>query len=272
MRQRCRTPPGDTHAVPHGPANLLSNAGANGQGNATEAYLVAWNAWRSAVAGLSVGGRRPGRHARRRGSDPVYPLLVLEDLSEADWDVRWDAGRVALVRAALDELARSQPPPNTRRVRETVPSLFGSWRTVEQDPGPFLSTQIRSRSWLGHALPRLIEAADAVAAEGDELLHLDVRSDNVCFRDGSALLIDWNWCSTGPAELDVASWLPSLALEGGPQPWEVLPRAGEYAALLAGFFAALVGLPPPATAPTVRALQRSQLEVALAWCEHELGV
>lgn len=76
----------------------------------------------------------------------------------------------------------------------------------------------------------------------------------------------------GHADLDIASWLPSLALERGPQPWEVLPGAGEYAAFLAGFLAAVVGLPPPATAPTVRALQRSQLEVALAWCEHELAI
>ena len=37
--------------------------------------------------------------------DPVYPILVLEDLGDADWEVRWDPGRVALVRAALVELA-----------------------------------------------------------------------------------------------------------------------------------------------------------------------
>jgi hypothetical protein len=34
----------------------------------------------------------------------------------------------------------------------------------------------------------------------------------------------------------------------------------------------MVGLPPPATAPTVREGQRRQLEVALTWCEHELGL
>jgi hypothetical protein len=204
--------------------------------------------------------------------DPVYPVLVLEDLSAADWDVRWDADRVAMVRTALSAIAASEAPPNTRPVRESFSELFGRWRVVERDPEPFLATGIRSRLWLEQALPTLIASADAVPADGDDLLHLDVRSDNLCFRDGAAVLVDWNWCSTGNAELDLAAWLPSLALEGGPQPWEVLPGAGEFAAFLAGTWAASVGLPPPATAPTVRAVQRSQLEVALAWCQRELGI
>jgi thiamine kinase-like enzyme len=204
--------------------------------------------------------------------DSVYPVLVLEDLSDADWEVRWDRARIGMVRAALAELAGSEPPPNTRPVRETFPTLFGSWRAVEQDPEPFLSTGIRSRPWLEQALPTLMAAASAVAADGDDLLHLDVRSDNLCFREGAAILVDWNWCSTGNADLDVAAWLPSLAVEGGPQPWETLPRAGEYAAFLAGVWAAVVGLPPPATAPTARGPQRRQLEVALAWCERELAL
>lgn len=204
--------------------------------------------------------------------DPAYPLLVLEDVSDADWEVRWDAARVEMVRAALAELARSDPPPSTQTVRETFPVLFGRWRVVEQHPEPFLATGIRPRRWLEQALPTLIAAADAVPADGDDLLHLDVRSDNLCFHQEAAILVDWNWCSTGNADLDVAAWLPSLAVEGGPQPWEVLPGAAEYAAFMAGVWAAVVGLPPPTTAPTVRALQRSQLEVALTWCERELGL
>lgn len=221
-------------------------------------------------------------HAHLRGSfiprleafedDPAYPLLVLEDVSDADWEVRWDAARVEMVRAALAELARSDPPPSTQTVRETFPVLFGRWRVVEQHPEPFLATGIRPRRWLEQALPTLIAAADAVPADGDDLLHLDVRSDNLCFHQEAAILVDWNWCSTGNADLDVAAWLPSLAVEGGPQPWEVLPGAAEYGAFMAGVWAAVVGLPPPTTAPTVRALQRSQLEVALTWCERELGL
>jgi thiamine kinase-like enzyme len=204
--------------------------------------------------------------------DPVYPVLILEDLSDADWSVRWDEERVAVVRAALAELRTKEPPPNTRSVRETFPDFFGRWRAVQQDPEPFLSTGIRSREWLQRALPVLSAAADAARVDGAGILHLDVRSDNICFREGKAILVDWNWCATGNADVDVAAWLPSLAMEGGPQPWEVLPRAGELAAWLAGIWASLVGRPPPVTAPTVREMQRRQLDVALAWWERELPV
>jgi thiamine kinase-like enzyme len=203
--------------------------------------------------------------------DPEEPILVLEDLSDADWSVRWDAERVAAVRAALDAVAASPPPPNTPPVHQ----MFGElerWDVVRATPGPFLSTGIRSRAWLDRALPILQAAADAAPIDGTDLLHLDIRSDNLCFRGGSPIFVDWNWCCTGRAELDVAAWLPSLAFEGGPPPWEVLPGAGEYGALLAGVWAPVVGLPPPLTAPTVRDQQRRQLEIALMWCEHELGI
>jgi hypothetical protein len=203
--------------------------------------------------------------------DPVEPLLVLEDLSGADWDVRWDAARIAAVRAALGAIAGSPPPPDTPTVREVL-SDFGRWETVGTDPRPFLSTGIRSRDWLDRALPILKAAADSAPLDGDDLLHLDVRSDNLCFRDGTVVLVDWNWSCIGRADFDVAAWLPSLALEGGPPPWEVLPHAGEYAAFLAGFWAAVVGLPPPPTAPTVREGQRRQLEIALAWCDREFSL
>lgn len=204
--------------------------------------------------------------------DAGQPLLVLEDLSDADWEPRWDERRVAAVRAALAELAASAAPPRTQSVRESFAALFGRWRAVEEDPEPFLSTGLRPREWLVQSLPTLVAAADAAPVDGDAVLHLDVRSDNLCFRAGAALLVDWNWCSLGNADLDVAAWLPSLAVEGGPWPWEVLPGAGGLAAFLAGVWAAVVGLPPPATAPTVRALQRRQLAVALEWCDRELAL
>ncbi len=177
--------------------------------------------------------------------DGTRPLLALEDLSDADWTPRWDDARVAAVRSALAELAASAPPPRTQPVREAVPGLFGRWQVVADDPAPFLSAGVRSSAWLDEWLPVVLAAADAVPADGDALLHLDVRSDNLCFRDGVALLVDWNWASLGNAELDVGAWLPSLALEGGPDPWEVLPGAGEIAAFMAGIWAAVVGLLRP---------------------------
>lgn len=122
------------------------------------------------------------------------------------------------------------------------------------------------RAWLDRALPTLIDAADPRLLDGTALLHTDVRSDNLCFRDGATVLVDWNHTSVGNPEIDVASWLPSLHLEGGPAPHEVAPHATPgIAAHVAGYSASRAGLPAPPRAPLVRHIQRRQLEVALPW-------
>ena len=217
--------------------------------------------------GLS-GGFIPGLEGW--DDDGSRPVLALEDLSDADWTPRWDRGRITAVRAALSELAAAVPPPGTAPVRESFAELFGRWEIVAADPEPFLSSGVRDRAWLDRSLDRVVDAAARAPVDGDAVCHFDVRSDNLCFRDGRAILVDWNWVSLGNPDLDVAAWLPSVCVEGGPPPWELLPGAGELAAFVAGVWAAVVGLPPPATAPNVRSLQRAQLAVALDWVDREL--
>ncbi len=72
--------------------------------------------------------------------------------------------------------------------------------------------------------------------------------------------------------IDAAFWAPSLFVEGGPAPAELLPEAGELTAVVSGFFAPIAGRPPNFGAPTVRALQLAQLKVALPWAVDVLGL
>jgi len=142
---------------------------------------------------------------------------------------------------------------------------------VEADAAPFLSLGLCSQAWLENALPTLRHIAEAAPFAGDALIHLDVRSDNICLRGQRALLVDWNQACLANPDVDIAVWLPSLRAERGPQPWELLPGQPGLAAWVAGFFAARAGLPPPSTAdPSVRALRLAQLEVALPWAAREL--
>ena len=117
-------------------------------------------------------------------------------------------------------------------------------------------------------MPALLEHSAPELLEGDALLHFDVRSDNLCVRNGEALLVDWNLACVGHPAFDIAFWLPSLVLERGPAIDEIeakRPDVARFAPLVAGFFAARAGLPSPAGAPTVRGFQLAQLEVALPW-------
>jgi hypothetical protein len=200
------------------------------------------------------------------------PFLVLEDLSEARWPPPWDDAAITDVRRALAELWETPAPefvPSVERERDT---LLGGWSQIEADPRPFLSLDLCSPAWLNDALPALRDAAERAPIVGDELLHLDVRSDNLCLTERGAVLVDWNLVHVGNRDLDLAAWAPSLHLEGGPPPEVTLPDAPELAAALAGFFAARAGLPPPPTAPQVRGFQLAQARIALPWACRELGL
>src|SRR5262249_13807274 len=104
-------------------------------------------------------------------------------------------------------------------------------------------------------------------------IHGDVRSDNLCIRGDRAVLVDWNHACIGDPALDVVAWLPSLALEGGPQPDDIADETvSRFAVVIAGFFAARAGLPPPERTPLVRGFQLAQVEVALPWTCRVLGI
>lgn len=200
------------------------------------------------------------------------PMLILEDLSASAWPPPWTDARIGSVLATLERVAATPPPAWLARSSEAR-WIADGWSRVAEDPTPLLSTGIVSEDWLGVALPVLLEAGDPSVIDGVELCHFDVRSDNLCFRtDGTAVLVDWNLAEIGNARLDVAFWLPSLVLEGGPSPESILPEAAGEAAVVAGFFASRCGLEPIPTAPTVRGFQRRQLTAALPWACRQLGL
>jgi hypothetical protein len=201
--------------------------------------------------------------------DGERPILLLEDLTGAHWPPPWRPGDVELVREALRELHSMTPPSG---LDQLVVGDLHTWREVEQDPAPFLGLGLCTAEWLEQALPELVGAADRCEISGEAFVHLDVRSDNICIADGQAKLVDWNWASVGNPLVDLAFWLPSLYVENGPAPADVLPDAGELPAVVSGFFAPIAGLPPPAGAPTVRPLQLAQLKVALPWAVDVLGL
>ena len=227
--------------------------------------------WLSAEERIYDALRAPFQPALLGWDDGPRPILILEDLSAAAWPPPWDDKRVEAVRSALKRIAATPAPSWVPRLAESAMDLHG-WQGVAEDPQPFLALGLASAAWLTAALPDLIGASEAFMADGSHLLHLDVRSDNICLRDRQALLVDWNHAAVGNARLDIALWLPSLADEGGPPPHAVLPDAGPEAAIVSGYFAARAGRAEIPTAPRVRSAQLAQLRQALPWASRELGL
>jgi hypothetical protein len=198
-------------------------------------------------------------------------FLAIEDLADAYWPPPWLPGHVSLVLETLDAIHAATPPRELPLLADLREALDG-WPIVAADPEPFLSTGVCSREWLAAALPRLAQASSECELAGEALVHMDLRGDNLCIRDGRVVVIDWNHACIGNPALDAVGWAPSLCLEGGPDPSELVPESDGLASLIAGYFAAHAGLPAPATAPAVRDFQRRQAEVALPWAARELGL
>lgn len=201
--------------------------------------------------------------------DGSRPVLALEDLSDAYWPPPWTDGRVASVLDTLSAVHQTAPPDH---LGEKGSDDGADWIGIAVDPGPFLLLGLCSPAWLEASLPALIDASARALLVGGSLIHLDVRSDNLCFRDGQALVIDWNHAAVGNPDLDVAFWLPSLQAEGGPPPEAILPGAPALAAWVAGFFCARAGGEPLPDAPHVRPLQVLQSRTALPWAARALGL
>jgi aminoglycoside phosphotransferase (APT) family kinase protein len=152
--------------------------------------------------------------------------------------------------AALQQVASAPPPHELHSLEEQRDELAG-WTKVEKQPEPFLGLGLCSPKWLAEGLPILQAAEEACVLDGSALLHLDVRSDNICLRGGQAMLVDWNHAVVGNPVLDVAAWLPSLHAEGGPGPEMILPAAPEAAAFMSGFLCS-EGCPSPSGHPAHR--------------------
>ncbi len=202
--------------------------------------------------------------------DGEQPMLILEDLRDARWPPPWEPGDVERVLAALERVWAM--PTEGLPAPKQLETMFNGWRTVATDPSGFLGLGFASLDWLEVCLPTLVEAESSATYEGDDFIHMDVRSDNLCFANDRVVLVDWNWALRGSRTFDLAGWLPSLRLEGGPLPEEVAPGLGALAAYIAGYFAKNAHLPPPPTAPRVRRFQRRQLRIALPWACRELGL
>ena len=198
------------------------------------------------------------------------PILVLENLSHADWPPPWSVDRVRRVLDTIAEIGR-QPIPDAAKPVD-ADWVSRGWHRVAEDPEPFLSLGICSSAWLDRALPTLLAAAESAQLKGDQLLHLDVRSDNLCFDGDRTLFVDWNHACVGNPEVDRTFLIPSMVSEGGPAPEEVGSFAPEMVAVVSGFFAGEAGLPQIPGAPGIRAVQRAQLEAALPWAIRALGL
>ncbi|MBO0772831.1 MAG: phosphotransferase [Actinobacteria bacterium] len=220
-------------------------------------------------------GQLPAARLRATVEHGSWFALILDDVDGRQPALPWQDEQVGQVLGTLDTLADVlTPAPGTApSIEQYLGTAFTGWRSLAQGPG-----DDRLDPWSRARLADLaaLEATWAAHTAGTTLLHGDIRADNVLVTGRGVVVIDWPHACHGAAFADVVLLAPSVAMQGGPQPAELLARsraarsasrAGLTALVcaLAGYFTARSLRPPPPGIPAVRAFQAAQGEVTRRW-------
>lgn len=137
--------------------------------------------------------------------------------------------------------------------------------------------------WSRTNLDRLVqlEAKAPSVVSGRTLLNFDVRADNILIAGDKVLFVDWPWARVGAPFVEWLGLAPSVYMQGGPKPEELLKMVplGEIpdddinavVASLTGYFLGHARRPPPPGIPTVRAFQAAQGQIALEWLRERVA-
>jgi hypothetical protein len=221
-----------------------------------------------------------------------WHVLLLEDVGPQTMPPWSPAKARRSARSFAKFHASTHGRPLPRWLSRTEHHEFaGFWRSLSKS-GEIAKTAAlarrradEAREWLDVALPVLRQSAERLVRlrAPHSLLHMDTRSDNTRLQGDKLRMFDWNFASVGPHELDAAGFAQATEAEGGPPAerilgWygEVLPLRGSHVdasiAGIAGYFADRSWRPPIPGVPRVRAFQRAQLKVSLAWAARRLAL
>jgi aminoglycoside phosphotransferase len=178
-----------------------------------------------------------------------------------------------------------------------TPAPFIDGRLVDVQAGDFTGWRDLQAAWPGSASglasygPWVTHRRDVLAelestwqtvADGDSLLHGDLRADNLLLTDDGVVFVDWSDTCVGAGWVDLVLMLPSIAMQGGPMPEQIVRQhpltrdldahvVDVMAATVAGFFVARSLMPAPPGLPTIRAFQRAQGVEAVRWLRARLA-
>lgn len=207
-----------------------------------------------------------------------WVALAFEEVDGKHPAEPWREDELARVFDAAHQLvaALTPSPVDAPNARETLTEL-NSWHLARAGAPAELDT------WSSRHLDSLVELEQGVeSVEGDTLIHLDLRADNILLGEDRVWFVDWPHAVLGPPWIDAVAFAPSVAMQGGPPPEQLLaswPSADTadpetvdaVIASVAGFVTYGALLPPPPGLPTLRAFQAAQGEIARAWLAERRG-
>ncbi len=224
----------------------------------------------------------PAARFRAVYDDGTWVALVFDDVDGTSPRLPWEPDELTRVLLAVYEMsdALTPSPIAIEPAREWMTRLFGRWREFATDDT--LRAQL-SAGWRTRVDELVaLEANWPDSVDGDTLLHLDTRADNVLLTADRVYIVDWPWAAVGAPWVDLVELLPTVAMQGGPDPetlWRAHPLArGVDGERVDAFLAALAGMltfqslqPAPSGLPTLRPFQTAVGERTRAWLAQRRG-
>ena len=212
-----------------------------------------------------------------------WVVLVFEDVEGRHPTLPWQLDELDRVMDALVALNESlTPSPLGEDVAESMATWLNrhgrGFNRLLEDPLPGLDEwTIRHRLDLAK-----LEGDAPAAARGDSLVHFDTRADNVLLAPERVYFVDWPHARLGQPWVDVVFFAPSVAMQRGPDPEELLMRhpaaraakpeaISAVIAAMAGFFTNQSLQPPSPGIPGIRQFQAAQGAVARRWLQDRTG-
>ena len=216
-----------------------------------------------------------------------WVALAFEDIDGAHPKQPWDPAELERVLAELsrlsDSLTPSLLPPGLARspADAFAEHRVSGWRALQKTTAGEVE---RLEPWFRANLARLaeLEAGVGEAAAGDSLVHFDIRADNLLLTPERVWFFDWPHALVGAPWIDLLLFAPSVTMQGGPPPEEIVSgfppyrdadpeRVTAVLAAFSGYFTLRAMRPPPPGLPTLRAFQAAQGVVAREWLRRRLA-
>jgi aminoglycoside phosphotransferase (APT) family kinase protein len=215
--------------------------------------------------------------------DDGWVALVYQDVEGRHPALPWRPHELDRVLETLDLLATTlTPSPLPAEIASTVGDWIkahgNGWQRFLARPSPGRDDwSIRHADALAELEARAVEAA-----QGDTLVHFDIRADNMVMTSERLFVVDWPHARLGQPWVDLVFFAPSVAMQGGPSPEELLARhpaaraadpdaVTAVVAAIAGYFTWQGTRPPPPGLPTLRGFQAAQGDVARRWLAERTG-
>ena len=233
----------------------------------------------AALAPLASCGELPAPTPAGRVELGGWVALVLADVEGVTPRLPWNDADLDAVLASVERVHAITAPAQLPAVEDLLAETLTGWATLRDDVPPQLD------EWSRAHLDELaaLEARWPGVAAGDRLLHTDLRADNLLLSaDGVVVVVDWAQACRGAPLFDLVLLAPSVTMQGGPSPAELLARTPvgvaatrqELAPLVCAFAGYLTQRslqPPPPGLPTLRRFQGAQAVHARRWLDDLLA-